>query len=433
VKFDSPTSGSGSSAAAQTGPSNRHGVLGVGSGAALYIGSLIGPGVLLVPALAVQAAGPASLISWGALLLLSAPLALTFAALGIRMPVSGGVAEYARAGFGATAGLLTGGWFLTAVLIGAPTVSMMGGFYVADLTGSGTGVAAFVGLSIFLVVLFGNALGLRVSARLQLLAASVLTLLISTAVLTALPARGLTHWSPFAPHGWWAIGTAANLLIWLFVGWEAVAQLAGDFRHPRSQLPRAMALAFGVVTILYSGLALASVGVGISARSRVPLADLMSIGLGDAGRRATTVLAVALTMATMNVYVASASKLAATLAASGVLPEWLAKDKQRSIPRRPLVVIGAIGIVLLLGIAIGLTNTTQLIRATSACFVAVYVAATSSAVRILRGRARSAAVISGALIFAIAIFSKGYLLVPAVAAVGFASLRRFSARSLGPG
>src|SRR5207248_3934642 len=74
--------------------------LGVARGAALYVGALIGPGVLLVPALAVQAAGPASIISWGALLVFSAPLAMTFAALGVRHPVAGGVAAYVREGLG---------------------------------------------------------------------------------------------------------------------------------------------------------------------------------------------------------------------------------------------------------------------------------------------------------------------------------------------
>lgn len=74
------------------------------SGAALYLGSLIGPGVLLIPALALRAAGPASIISWGIMILVSAPLALTFAALGIRMPVAGGVAEYVRVGFESSPG-----------------------------------------------------------------------------------------------------------------------------------------------------------------------------------------------------------------------------------------------------------------------------------------------------------------------------------------
>src|SRR6185369_16717143 len=65
-------------------------MLTVPRGAALYVGALIGPGLLLVPALAARAAGPASIVAWIALLLLSAPLAITFAALGVRHPVAGG-------------------------------------------------------------------------------------------------------------------------------------------------------------------------------------------------------------------------------------------------------------------------------------------------------------------------------------------------------
>src|SRR5439155_1804801 len=127
-----------------------------------------GAGLLLVPALAPHAAGPASIVAWGALLVLSAPLAVTFAALGVRNPVAGGVAAYVREGFGAGAAAVTGGWFLAAVLIGAPTVALIGGYYVADLTGSGTSVAAAVGLAMFGVVLTANVFGLRVSSGFQL-------------------------------------------------------------------------------------------------------------------------------------------------------------------------------------------------------------------------------------------------------------------------
>jgi hypothetical protein len=42
--------------------------LGVFRGAALYVGALIGPGLLLIPALGVQVAGPASIVAWGGLL-----------------------------------------------------------------------------------------------------------------------------------------------------------------------------------------------------------------------------------------------------------------------------------------------------------------------------------------------------------------------------
>src|SRR6266566_4294775 len=142
--------------------------LGVLRGAALYIGALIGPGLLLVPALAARAAGAASIVAWGALLLLSAPLAITFAALGVRHPVAGGVSTYVREGLGDRAAAVTGGWFLGAVLLGAPAVSLIGGYYVADLTGSGTVVAALVGLVMFATVLTANVFGLRVSSGFQL-------------------------------------------------------------------------------------------------------------------------------------------------------------------------------------------------------------------------------------------------------------------------
>src|SRR5437763_7218585 len=259
-----------------------HGSLGVVRGAALYVGALIGPGVLLVPALAAQAAGAASIVAWSALLVLSAPLAVTFAALGVRHPVSGGVSAYVREGFGDAAAALTGGWFLTAVFLGAPAVALIGGYYVADLTGSGTTVAAVVGLAMFGTVLTANAFGLRVSSGFQLGLSSVLIVVMALAISVALPSRGGDNWHPFAPHGWWAVGTAASILVWLFVGWEAVAQLAGAFRRPARDLPRAIALAFGVVTVLYASLAIATVGVGAGTRSRVPLADLVSVGFGHA-------------------------------------------------------------------------------------------------------------------------------------------------------
>jgi amino acid efflux transporter len=390
--------------------------LGVWRGAALYVGALIGPGVLLVPALAAQAAGPVSILAWAGLLVFSAPLAIAFAALGVRHPVAGGVTAYVREGFGEAAAAVTGGCFLAAVLIGSPAVSLIGGYYVADLTGSGTAVAAGVGLAIFGIVLAANGLGLRVSSGFQFVLSSVLIAVIVVALVAALPSRAGDNWTPFAPHGWWAAGTAASILVWLFVGWEAVAQLAGDFRHPESDLPRAMAIAFGVVTVVYIGLAVATIAVTARTGSRVPLADLIAVGFGRAGRDATAVLAVALTMGTMNVYIGGTAKLAASLAHEGALPRWIGGGAPRSVPRRPLVLIALLGAAVLIALIAGFSGTDDLVRATSACFVAVYVLALGSAVRILDGRARAAAAIALALVLVVAVFSSYFLLVPAVAA-----------------
>src|SRR3954454_19282501 len=94
------------------------------SATALYVGAVLGPGVLLLPALATEVAGPASIVAWLGLLALSLPLAITFAGLGARFPEAGGTAAYARAAFGRPASAVTGWWFLSAVLVGAPAVAL---------------------------------------------------------------------------------------------------------------------------------------------------------------------------------------------------------------------------------------------------------------------------------------------------------------------
>jgi amino acid efflux transporter len=405
-------------------------MLNVPRGAALYVGALVGPGLLLVPALAANAAGPASVIAWAALLLLSAPLAVTFAALGARRPVAGGVSAYVDEAFGQTAAAVTGAWFLAAGVFGGPAVALIGGTYVADLTGSGTAVAVAVALAIYVVVFGANAAGLRLSSGFQLFLSAVLVGIVALAVAVAVPGRATDHWTPFAPHGWWAVGTAANILMWLFIGWEAMAQLAGEFGNPRRQLPRAMALAFAVIAVLYASLAVATVVTG-SGRSRVPLADLIAVGFGHAGRDATAVLAVTLTMGTMNVYTGSVAKLTAALARDGTLPAWLGGDAERSIPRRPLLALLALAVVFLVALAAGVSGTDDLIRASAACFIAVYVFSLASALRLLGGFLRVAAAGSLLSICAIGVFSGVYLSVPAATALLVLGIRRAGVRRSG--
>src|ERR1700722_6240467 len=72
-------------------------------GAALYIGALLGPGLLLLPGLAAAEAGPASVLAWAGLLVLSGLFAVVFGALGRGFPSAGGVIGYVRAGLGARA------------------------------------------------------------------------------------------------------------------------------------------------------------------------------------------------------------------------------------------------------------------------------------------------------------------------------------------
>src|SRR5579863_8644714 len=104
-------------------------------GAALYIGALLGPGLLLLPGLAAAEAGPASILAWFGLLCLSGLFAAVFSALGRAYPAAGGVSGYAAAGLGARAGAVAGVSFLVGVVCGAQLVCLIGASYVTDLTG----------------------------------------------------------------------------------------------------------------------------------------------------------------------------------------------------------------------------------------------------------------------------------------------------------
>ena len=130
--------------------SNQH--LTTSRGAALYIGALLGPGLLLLPGLAAAQAGPASILAWLGLLILSGLFAAVFSALGRHNPSAGGVIGYVAAGLGARAGRATGWMFLAGVVCGAPIVCLIGASYVTDLTGGGQLARAAVAAALLLTV-----------------------------------------------------------------------------------------------------------------------------------------------------------------------------------------------------------------------------------------------------------------------------------------
>jgi amino acid efflux transporter len=323
-----------------------------------------------------------------------------------------------RAAFGRRPGAVTGWWFLTGVVLGAPAVALIGGFYVAELLGTGRTGAVIGAAAMIAVVAAANALGLRATAKLQLALAGVLAVLLLVAAGTALPQSDASNWTPFAPGGWGAVGTAASLLMLSFIGWETVSHLAGELRDPRRQLPRAIGAALAIGVVLDLGLAVATIGVlGTAAPSRVPLADLMAAGLGETGRTVTAALAVLLTLGAMNAYVAAAVKLGGALAAEGSAPRVLA------CPGRALALFALVAAVLLAPLAADVFSVDGLVRATSAAFVAVYATATAAGWRLLRGTPRACSGIAFVAVIAVLAFSGPYLLVPAVVAVAVGARR----------
>jgi amino acid efflux transporter len=360
------------------------GRLDVPQGAALTIGAVLGTGVISLPALAVGAAGPASLLAWAGLLLLSIPLATTFAALGARYPDGGGVSTYARRAFGARAATLVGWCFYFAIPIGAPTAAGFAGAYVADSAGGGRQTQLLASGGIIALVAAMNWFGLRVSGRVQLVIAFVLGGLLLAATLVSLPHAELGNLTPFAPHGWLAIGPAAALLVWAFAGWEAVTSLSGEYRNPARDIGRATGIAIAVISVLYLGVAFATVAVLGDHPGKAPLSDLLVLGFGNAARPVTTVVAVLLSVGAINAYFAGGARLGAALARDGSMPAWLAQGSTAGeVPRRSLAVVTLGGLASLAVITVGDLSLNAPLLMTTGAFTLVYAVGTAAALKLL--------------------------------------------------
>ena len=99
-----------------------------------------------------------------------------------------------------------------------------------------------------------------------------------------------------------------------FVGWEAVAPLTTRFADPARQLPRVIAIALAVTSVLYLVLAVATVSVlGNGAGTSAPLAALLRDAMGPVGTAAAAVAAVVLTLGAVNAYVGGAAEMAVEL------------------------------------------------------------------------------------------------------------------------
>jgi amino acid efflux transporter len=386
--------------------------LSVTQGTALSIGAVLGTGVISMPALAAQVAGPASLVAWLALIVLSAPLAWTFAALGARHPDGGGVSTYVRLAFGPRAAAAVGWCFYFAVPLGAPAAAAFAGNYVADVVGGGRATVLGTFLAMLGTVVAMNWFGLRISGRVQLVLAAVLALLLVVTVCTALPHARWANLTPFAPHGWAGVGAAAAVLVWGFAGWEAVSSLAADYRNPRRDVPRAAAIAVVVVGALYLAVAVTSVLVlgPALAGSRAPLADLLAVGVGGPVRALTAVIAVLLTIGAINAYVAGASRLGTALARDGALPARLT-----GTPRKSLTVVGLGSLV---SVALPVDLHTSMLLVTG-CFTLVYVLGTAAALRLLpAGKSRIGAGVAFVAVLGLLVLTGAPALLSLVVAAG---------------
>lgn len=362
------------------------GSIGLVLGSAMYTAAVLGTGILLLPALAARAAGPASVVAVLAVLVLSVPLAGTFAALAARHPDSGGVATYVRLALGQTAARATGYWFFFGVSVGMPVIGLLAAEYIVAAAGLDRSAVYLIALAILVPPLLFNAVGLRLAGPVQLVLTAALVLLVVGAVALSLPQADASNWRPFLPNGWGGVGLAISLFVWAFAGWEAVTHIAGEFRHPRRTIPLATAIAIAVVGAAYLALQYVTVAVlgERAATSTVPLIDLVDTALPGAGRIGVTVIAVIVALGVMNAYAGAFAKLGASLGRDGDLPRWLgAGAEQGGVPRRALLLVAVLGLAYMTAAWLTGGNLEVFVLIHTSSMVAVYALGMVAAFRLL--------------------------------------------------
>ncbi|WDL96724.1 APC family permease [Alicyclobacillus sp. ALC3] len=367
----------------------------VWQGIALYVGAVIGSGILILPGMTAGIAGADALFSWGAMIFLSIPLSYTFAFLAREYPSAGGVSTFVEKAFGRYAGGLIGWFYFIAASAGQFIVPLTGGVYVAYVFHLRQEVAFIIAAVLLIGAVTANYLGLRTSGKVQLATSGLIVVVLLTTILLAIPSMHVTGFtSPLSPATWRPIGRGAMLIFWSFFGWEAIASLAPEFHYPKRDVMRATWGAVVIVGMLYFGIALAVVGTHsysaghqtmTQAMNNASLAQVMANTVGKGGAVVTAMIALVICLGTTNAFVASISRLAYSLSYEKLAPAFFAHiNDRRSTPQRAVLLVGVLAGIGLIVTFVFHLSMSQLVYIPNSLGIATYVLGTAAGVRLIR-------------------------------------------------
>ena len=354
-------------------------------GVALTIGAVLGSGVLVLPVLAAQLAGPASLVSWLVMGLLTMPVVITLGNLASRWPDAGGIAAYAQRAFGRRAGTVTGWLFLGTVPIGAPVVALIGSGYIGAFFSFTRMEMILMAIFMLAMAIFLNYRGINLSGKVQLLVVSIIALILLFIIFSAFPEVRTEAFFPFTPHGLVPIGVVMTILFWAYVGWEMIGHLAEEFENPARDIKLCLGISLVIINLLYISLAFVIVGTGAYLGDN-KIAALAAMVFQNWGNKAGTVvsfLGFIVCYGTLHTYVAGFSRLVYAQSRQGDFPSFLTKlHPVYQTPYHVLWILGLVFIFVLLVMSFFSLDLTVLIQFTSAVFIALYIIGMASAVKL---------------------------------------------------
>jgi APA family basic amino acid/polyamine antiporter len=242
---------------------------------ALGLGAIIGTGIFVVIGEAIGDAGPGIILSFILAGVTCAFSALAFAELASTIPVAGSAYTYSYATMGELVAWIIGWDLILEYAVSVAAVAVGWGQYFNDLLDSLFGIslpeslagppgeggtfnlpAVFIVLAVTAVLCIGVRESARTNSIMVVIKLLVLALFLALGV-TAFTSDNLT---PFTPNGTDGVVTAASVIFFAYIGFDAVSTSGEETRNPSRDLPIAIVGSLVIATLLYIAVAIVAVG-----------------------------------------------------------------------------------------------------------------------------------------------------------------------------
>ncbi|HDR6277955.1 TPA: amino acid permease, partial [Bacillus cereus] len=323
-------------------------------GTALYVGAVLGSGILILPGMTASVAEGNAIVSWLVMISLSIPLAFTFAFLSIEYPSAGGIATFSEKAFGKNIGAIIGWSFFIAGSVGQIVVSITGGMYIVKVFALSSYFTYVIALLILSISIGFNLYGLKMSGLFQVCIGVLTFFILIVTIISSLPYIEMKNINiHFSMHEINPILNASLLIFWSFFGWEAIASLAPEFKTPRKRnVIFSTGFAIIIIGILYIGIALSVIGTKfyhINADNTTALVLVIKQTLGAQFAWIIGFVAFIICLGTTNAFIASMGRLGYSLGKEEIAPRYLAHiNEKRENPTNAVKVVGCIAIIGLL-------------------------------------------------------------------------------------
>ena len=308
----------------------------------LTLGTVIGSGIFLVPAVVLRRTGSSlgvALTIWLIGGVVSFLGALTYAELGAANPDAGGLYSYIRDAYGPLPAFLYG-WtsFLVIASGSIATLAVAFSNYLSQLISIGPVMARVASVLLIAVIALVNVRGTRESSSVEnwTTGAKVGALLVLSVALIALghgaTANITTAPVPAPPSLLAGVGLAMIGILWAYEGWQYVTFSAGETRDPQRVFPRAIAVATSALIVLYLLANLgyvAALGVAGAAASDHVAADAMRAVFGPVSGKLFSGLVLVSIFSAANGVMMTAPRLYYSMARDGVFFARLAHINAR--------------------------------------------------------------------------------------------------------